>query len=843
MITVKIAYDPYHMKTSLNIDGRNVKRVTDEYESIRAFVKQDIPLQSWIDPIPYQDDWKGLLWAVLGTSNESKVEFHFRGRKIDFLDLKESMLAQSENGKYKVEVTFPEEKQAFCYDDRVILDRAKKAYELIQSDGFQRILDDKLFEIGKDSALYTAYQNLGERYKAAMDGEFRIVFSGMYTCGKSTIINAILGKDILPTCDGTCTSKVFKIYHDPTVEFAKMSCLDGNGNIVIEECEYDAVSLSEKFDSIFPRKNNKPLPSVPPTIETVRILTNMKTLYPDDAPYSSEEIKIVIVDTPGTDSGEGNALEGKQSHVAITEEVLSSESKEIVVMATNAKEDKNSSIQEFLNMVDKHNSSTSYGQRFFFVLNQADLCNFDKPSDAWDERFKSIRDYYNGEQAKQRSIQNPRFFPTSALAALEIRTDRTDRAKYRSIEQRYYTENRKTRQYEKAEGEGNYHFDEVCSTSQAIKDKIADELYKLEKDEINEFDRMAKEIELHSGIVSMEMAICDYIEKYAFPLKIQDLLQSYEIIFKETEQILNIASSNFDKAVKARADADTQKRSEEIKKAETANVQKSLLEANKTISEKKNKLDEIECKFEERVKKATRQVKNEMNKAIRDAEKAAKESKKDSGVRDIVKEKVDTALTGCYTILSGCFAESKEKTKELENEIVDFFQKIREVIDFGTDFSIDNTMDFHEIRTESISEVKDNIHRNPELDKGFFLWRPIKNLFIPAEVNDGIDLNSLHEVLVRVNTQFNLDIDTAFNKFASELKNASQHLKRNLDRLEVNINEHATQLSTMRENIEEMANDVAEKAALENKLQEFKRLLSTIQNYTYFNEINEIYEE
>ena len=86
MIRVKIAYDPYHMKTSLNINGQNVKRIARGYERISNFVKQDIPLQSWIDPIPFQN-WKGLLWEILGNSFETEVEFHFRGRKIDFLDL------------------------------------------------------------------------------------------------------------------------------------------------------------------------------------------------------------------------------------------------------------------------------------------------------------------------------------------------------------------------------------------------------------------------------------------------------------------------------------------------------------------------------------------------------------------------------------------------------------------------------------------------------------------------------------------------------------------------------------------------------------------------------------
>ena len=90
------------------------------------------------------------------------------------------------------------------------------AYKRICSEEFKQILDDKIFELGEDSQLVKEYNALEKKYQAAREDEFRIVFSGMYTCGKSTLINAILGKDILPTRDGTCTSKVFKISHNMT---------------------------------------------------------------------------------------------------------------------------------------------------------------------------------------------------------------------------------------------------------------------------------------------------------------------------------------------------------------------------------------------------------------------------------------------------------------------------------------------------------------------------------------------------------------------------------------------------------------------------------------------------
>lgn len=840
MIRVKIAYDPYHMKTSLNINGQNVKRVARGYERISNFVKQNIPLQSWIDPIPFQN-WKGLLWEVLGNSLEAEVEFHFRGRKIDFLDLQEAMQAQSEDGKYKVEVTFPEEKQVFCYEDQVILERAKKAYELIQSEGFKHILDDKLFEIGTDSALYTTYQNLENRYKAAMDGEFRIVFSGMYTCGKSTIINAILGKEILPTRDGTCTSKVFKISHDPCVAFARMSCVDKDGKTVVEEDEYNEETLKKKFDEIFPRGDGDTLlPSNPPTIDSVLISTSMASLYPQNASYQQDDMKIVVVDTPGTSSGEGNSAVDGMSHFDIAKGVIESGKKEIVVFATNATTDKDTSIIDFLKMVDEGDPHRAYDQRYLFVLNKADDCSL-KGDESWPKKLKGIQSYYT--DGGKRAIKNPRFFPTSALAAFLVRADRAKGSQYGSIRENYYYYDEDTEETLPSRTKENFHFDEFCSTSQAIKDEISEEIARIMGSSLKPAEKRKQEILLHSGIVSLEMAIRDYIEKYAFPLKIQDLLQSYETIFHETNQLLNIASSNFDKALKARTDVDARKSAEEAERAETERVRESLINVSRAILDKKSRLDQITSTFRDDVKRQTSEIKIKMNLAIDDAKKAAKNNAKGDNVRATIKGVVDRAVVDCHSQITAHFSESREQTKKLETEILDFFREIQTVIDFGKDFSIDNTTDFHEISTDSISKVEDNIRtiRNPELDEGFFLIRPFLNIFKKKtiDVNDGIKLDDLNAELTKIRTAFDDDIDTTLSTSLGNLVTASEHLKRNLDKLEARIKAYAEQLSKMRANIERMAGDAAEKAALEKKLQEFKQLLSSIRNYTKFDEISE----
>ena len=339
------------------------------------------------------------------------------------------------------------------------------------------------------------------------------------------------------------------------------------------------------------------------------------------------------------------------------------------------------------------------------------------------------------------------------------------------------------------------------------------------------------------------MAIRDYIERYAFPLKIQDLLQSYETIFKETNQLINIASIRFDKAVRARADADAEKNSEESKKEEAEKVKMSLTNVSEAISEKKSELDNNIRQFRYDVEKQTVDIKTVMEFAIKDAKKTAKDNAKKEAVKSDIKKIVDRAIKDSHAKVETYFSESRGQTQKLESEIRSFFQKIRTVIDFGDDFKIDNTTDFQSINTDSISKIENTGHyiRNPELNEGFFLWRPFKNLFVEKRIwkNDGINLEELDRTLTDIRIEFAADIDATFNQALTKLTTASGKLKDNLDKLEKKINEYADRLKAMSINIERMTADTTEKANLEQKLYEFKQLLSIVQNYTYFDEISE----
>lgn len=150
MMKLRIKYDPYHMKTSISINERDV--MNSEYDKIRNFVQMDIPLQSWLDPIGYKN-WRGLLVEVVGNTGENKVECEFVGRELDFNDLKQSFEEQKKkenNGKTNITVIY---KPEFIYEDKKILEKVDTAYKLIQSDDFKKSLRIKYLTSDKTLSL------------------------------------------------------------------------------------------------------------------------------------------------------------------------------------------------------------------------------------------------------------------------------------------------------------------------------------------------------------------------------------------------------------------------------------------------------------------------------------------------------------------------------------------------------------------------------------------------------------------------------------------------------------------------------------------------------------------
>lgn len=820
---LEITYDPYRMSTKMIVDGRDIA-TSISYEKFKKFIDQGLPLQSWIDPIAY-NNWHGFVSELIGDSQESVISCTFRGRKLDYSDFKASIESQCAKMQPPIEFKIT---PRYTMDDENMLENINMAVELMQKKDFQNIIEDPL--LNATLTLKNAYTNLSETYRKATDGEFRIVFAGMYSSGKSTIINAIVGKEILPTSDGTCTSKIFEIRHDKDVKFVKMCCLDKLGKKIVPSAKYDYRSLGEKFAEIFPHGGKgELLPSSPPEIETVQIWTDLSNLYPKQF---YKKLNIVLVDTPGTSSGEGNDIDNGPAHIDITSEIVGSPNKEMVVFTSSAIEDKDDSIKEFLQIIDETSGdSKDYNQRFLFVLNKADACRF-KPGETFKEKLGSVESYYTKDRP---SMEMPRFFPVSALSALEVRLGRTSGADYKGIREHYVSRNEdEDSNWTPVADCENYFFDKYCSISEKAKEAICSEIQAIQRQNIKETEKFAQEILLHSGIPALEIAIQDYIERYAVPLKIRALLNTFDGILNETSQMNNLV---FEKLKNLIGQKQSSVNSKNAREAERRVNEERSKNVNDARSEIETKLQELErSDITTKIENAIGNEKVEMRKKLQTilACKEAKYESAEEGKRSISLI-FDQTSSDCSKQINRLGDDYKDQLSNITGQVKDLLDSVKDAIHMDSvDFSFENTVAYQTVTSDLLEQISPARHwvSNPDMDySGWNIFKHLKKLFIDDIVADGFkfDESALQNYVDEAAKTLNSSLDPYKEKLICNLTSIFKSIKASIKNLFDEIKKIDRQLCDISDQINELSGNITDIENGKKKLELYQAYILAIQ--------------
>ena len=410
MKKVFIKYDPYDMKSSVIVDGKEIQKNRHCDSNLKKYLDGSvhIPIQSWIDPIE-RDNWKGLL-ETLCLMGDKDIVVEFAGRRIDYEGVQASLIAQNKSRNLGAKLTFCELVEEIAPDSEM-KQNIDKAVNLMLTDYFAEIVQES-----HSKELIAKYSRLKETYNEINDSEFRIVFAGTYSSGKSSTINSLIGKNLLPTATGTCTAKICRIIHDANVKGLATVRYEYNGTVKQYSCE-----LAEEVQDR--------IKAVEDAVEEIEVYTDLTSLYPADV---ESDFKIVIVDTPGTDSATGNDTAkteeaakrlSKKSHLEITKDILASKQKEMVVLISDEKfEDEN--IVELLNIIEEsaERDGGAFNDRFLFVMNMCDRLAYSNQGETLDNyvknfitNIKKIPNY-----SRIRNIVNPRVFPITSGAALAV---------------------------------------------------------------------------------------------------------------------------------------------------------------------------------------------------------------------------------------------------------------------------------------------------------------------------------------------------------------------------------------------------------------------------------------
>ena len=214
------------------------------------------------------------------------------------------------------------------------MQEVKKQYQRCIS-GAKAILESNGFSTDELTALSSQI----DAYKVI------IPMVGMFSVGKSALLNALMGKDILPTDTSKTTSIATELHFSlkERVEAYKLEAGENNimKEILLDEFPLDILKTPQKLD---PQKYS------------------FVKAYIDNT-YLEQQLDIVLVDMPGLDSGLENHDRAIRQYIRQATNYIFVESKLAGTLTTTA--------TAFLKEI------TSYGFKIYVIINQIDQVSED----------------------------------------------------------------------------------------------------------------------------------------------------------------------------------------------------------------------------------------------------------------------------------------------------------------------------------------------------------------------------------------------------------------------------------------------------------------------------------
>ena len=246
--------------------------------------------------------------------------------------------------------------------------------------------------------------------------ESQIVIAATMSAGKSTLINALIGRNLMPSKNEACTATICKIKDVDGKENFNAQVIYENGSETKEIDDLDANTLSD----INEKANNESL--------TIEIEGDVRNI-------SSKNTSAVLVDTPGPNNSDSN------KHKEITfNYIKDSDLKPLIIYVLDATKlyttDDKSVLEEISNFV--RGKGVSSEDRFLFVLNRID--ELDQEKESLGKIIKSSKEYLS----RTIGISNPKIFPLSAefarlcqLRDLECNLSRSEKNKLQKFENEF----------------------------------------------------------------------------------------------------------------------------------------------------------------------------------------------------------------------------------------------------------------------------------------------------------------------------------------------------------------------------------------------------------------------
>jgi len=399
--------------------------------------------------------------------------------------------------------------------------QAKFHYLIASNDSVKTCVENFSAEVLKE------VKSIEEKISSLNENSINLCFAGVYSAGKSALINAILGYSILPENINSETAQIFRIQspeHDKPVRITLNIQNDFTEIVWNKSAKYfeftagpsESVSRRNIQTTINMNKEKLQHIQICEILKTLNndkdFLLNIKIFFP--IPLDNGKVQFTIYDTPGTDSNYND-------HQQVLEHALTDQTHSILifVVAPNKTEGEgNNALLNYLKEVDQKDSKTSIDiGRSLFVMNWADSIEIAERNDL---NTAEIRD--KNDEKLSIKLADKKLFFTSAKIAYAAKANKNGIA---TGKEDYVIEfDGKKASNEKY---GCYYQQNRCATSEfATKEMISrsDEALKnaKKKNDNNEI------LHICSGLHALETEIITYGEKYSSAVKAFAIIDSVD---------------------------------------------------------------------------------------------------------------------------------------------------------------------------------------------------------------------------------------------------------------------------------------------------------------------------
>lgn len=215
---------------------------------------------------------------------------------------------------------------------------------------------------------------------------FEVIVSSTMSAGKSTLLNAIIGKELLPSKNEACTARVCRIEDDDSKNSFFIRKTMQNGNIILEQCD------SEK---LFHMNNEHHTSSFIDIVGDIPSIINM-------------DKRLVIYDTPGPN----NSCD--ITHYEITKSILHDGNYGLILYIINATQIGINDDHQLLTEIKSVISNSTEHKDVLFIVNKIDEIDDEKESIS--TVLKNVQIYLENN-----GFNNPIILPVSAYYALLAR--------------------------------------------------------------------------------------------------------------------------------------------------------------------------------------------------------------------------------------------------------------------------------------------------------------------------------------------------------------------------------------------------------------------------------------